>query len=63
MDFYKKHRQNYDPPAPVRPLIQMMNQEIVPGTTVSNSHLIATYLQGGVRHFPSATDVDKTITI
>ena len=53
----------YDPPAPVRPLIQMMNQEIVRGTTLSNGPLMATHLQGGVRHFLSATDVDKTTII
>ena len=46
----------YDPPVPVRPLIQMMNQEIVPGTTLSNSPPMATYLQGGVRNFLSATN-------
>ena len=52
-----------DPPAPVRPLIQMMNQEIVRGTTFSDGPLMANYLQGGVRHFLSATDVDKTTII
>ena len=45
----------YDPPAPGRPLIQMMNQE----TDLSSSHLMASDLQEGVRLQDSETNVDK----
>ena len=41
----------YDPPAPIRLLIQMMNQ--------SKRPLMTTHLQGEIRHFLSATGVDK----
>ena len=49
-----------DSPAPVRPLTQMMNQEIVRGTTVSRNPLMATDLQVWGRHFHPKTNVDST---
>ena len=49
----------YDPPAPGRPLIQMMNQERGQKTDLSSSHLMASDLQEGVRLQDSETNVDK----
>lgn len=49
----------YDPPAPGRPLIQMMHQERGQETHIPSSHLIASHLQEGVRLYDSETNVDK----
>ena len=54
----------YDPPAPDRPLIQMMkNQERGVGTTLSNSHLMATHVQAWGRHCAPERDVHHTTNI
>lgn len=52
-----------DSPAPVRLLIQMMNQEIGWGNAVSSQFLMATDLQVWGRHLASKTNVDRTTNI
>ena len=50
-------------PASVRLLIQMVNQEIVRGTLLSNNPLMAIDLQVSGRHFRPKTNVDRTTNI
>ena len=51
--------QNIDSSAPVRVLIQVINQEIVWGRTFSRNPLMATDLQVWGRHLASKKNVDR----